>query len=380
MKKIILAIAAVALLASPAMAVDWNFYGSARIQTSYHWWDQKDATGNVFSDTDADWRTQTGNDGPNFSRDDDDDGLFWDLLSTSRIGARVRGEGVNARFEYGTGVNVRLLWGRWTISPGFVLQVGQDWRPLNYFYSGQQVNDAGMAGPEGAGGIITHRDPQLKLLIGEGQNLHIALVDPDLNTATGRSDVDQWMPVIEANYHFAADTFFFDVGGAYVSYDIEGAGTNNASPSGDVDAWMVAAGGGVNFGPAYIKANVGYGQNINDLGAVTNRADNRNTAKANTGGDFDDNDTLLLLGVVGFRFTDQMAIEGGVGYESNEDDISGPGDDEDETLAFYAHLNWQPAPGVSIIPEIGYIDLMDNRFGTEEGDSTYFSIKWQVDF
>ena len=61
MKKIILAIAALALIASPAMAVDWDFYGSARMQTSYHSWDQKDATGNTF--TDGDWRSQTGNNG-----------------------------------------------------------------------------------------------------------------------------------------------------------------------------------------------------------------------------------------------------------------------------------------------------------------------------
>jgi opacity protein-like surface antigen len=94
MKKIILAIAALALIAAPAMAVDWNFYGSARVQTSYHWWDVGNATTNTF--VDGFWTTQTGDDAPNFSRDDDDDGLYWDLLGTSRIGARVRGEGVNA--------------------------------------------------------------------------------------------------------------------------------------------------------------------------------------------------------------------------------------------------------------------------------------------
>jgi hypothetical protein len=378
MKKIILAIAALALIAAPAMAVDWNFYGSARVQTSYHWWDVGNATTNTF--VDGFWTTQTGDDAPNFSRDDDDDGLYWDLLGTSRIGARVRGEGVNARFEFNNGVGTRLLWGRWRLSPGFAIQVGQDWRPLNYFYSGQQVNDAGMAGAEGAGGIITHRDPSLTLLIGEGQNLKIAFVDPDINADTGTSDVDQWMPIIEANYHFAADTFFFDVGGMYVNYDIEGDGNDANTPSGDFDAWMVAAGGGVNFGPLYFNGNVGYGINVNDAGAVTNRANDRNTAKASDGGNWDDNETMLALLVAGFRFTDQMAIEAGAGWESNNDDVKGRGDKDDDTLAVYAHFNWSPAPGVSVIPEIGYIDLEENAFGRTEGESTYFSIKWQVDF
>jgi opacity protein-like surface antigen len=376
MKKIILAIAALALIAAPAMAVDWNFYGSARIQTSYHWWDSKDATENTFN-TSA-FTTQVGDDAPNFDQDDDDDGLYWDLLGTSRIGARVRGEGVNARFEFNNGVGTRLLWGRWRLSPGFAIQVGQDWRPLNYFYSGQQINDAGMAGPEGAGGIISHRDPQLKLLIGEGQNLHIAFVDPDRAADIGDSDYDQYMPIIEANYHFAADTFFFDVGGAFVSYDVEGTGDDADNPDDSVEAWIVALGGGVNFGPLYFNGNVGYGLNVADLGMVTNETFTRNAAKANDDGDWDDNDTMLALLVGGFRFTDQMAIEAGVGYEYNEDDFNEAKDDE--TLAVYAHFNWSPAPGVSVIPEIGYVDLMDNGLGNEEGDLTYISVKWQVDF
>ena len=35
---------------------------------------------------------------------------------------------------------------------------------------------------------------------------------------------------------------------------------------------------------------------------------------------------------------------------------------------------------VHIIPEVVYIDLMDNFFGQDEGQKTYFNIKWQVDF
>jgi hypothetical protein len=379
MKKIILAIAAVALIASPAMAVDWNFYGSSRIQSSYHEWDRGDATTNTFQ-TSA-FITQGSEDadnGPNWADDDDDAGLYFRLLGTSRIGARVRGEGVNARFEYGKTPNIRLLWARWRLSPGFAIQVGRDWRPMNYFYSGQQVNDAGMAGPEGAGGIITHRGDQLKLLIGEGQNLQVSLVAPVSNAASGASDVDYQIPIIEANYHFAADTFFFDVGGAFVTYDVEGTGDDAANPDDSVDAYFLAAGGGMNLGPFYVNANVGYGLNVADLGAVTNQTFARNAAKPNDDGDFDDNDTMLALLVAGFRFTDQMAIEAGVGYENNEDDFNEAKDDE--TYAYYAHFNWSPAPGVSVIPEVGYIDLQDNGLGTDEGDSTYFSIKWQVDF
>ena len=379
MKKIILAIAALALIASPAMAVDWNFYGSARIQTSYHWWEEGDlGVENVFT-TAVPFSSQTGVDAPNFTFDDEDDGLYWDLLGTSRIGARVRGEGVNARFEFNNGVGTRLLWGQWAITPGLRLRVGQDWRPLNYFYSGQQHNDTGMAGPDGAGGVITHRDPQLKLIIGEGQNLHIAFVDGDAIAGSGLGDVDIWMPIIEANYHFAADTFFFDVGGAFWTYDVE----DSPIADDDVMAYVIAAGGGMNFGPAYFKANAFYGQNLSELGWVSNRFPIDTLPTFDAGGNTDDVDSWGVLGVVGMRFTDQMAVEVGAGYECHDNgDLASlaPLGDDDETFAIYGHFNYTAAPGMHIIPEIGYIDLMDNFIGQDEGEKTYFSIKWQVDF
>jgi hypothetical protein len=276
-------------------------------------------------------------------------------------------------------VYTRLLWGQWKINSSLRLRVGQDWRPLVLFYSGQQVNSSGMAGPLGAGAVCTHRGAQLKLIIGEGQNLHIAFVDGDVHANTGNGDVDIYMPVIEANYHFPGDTFFFDVGGAYWQYDVEGAGTAG-SPDDSVQAWVIAGGGGLNFGPAYIKADAYYGLNVNEVNVITNRAYLDAIPVANANGNWDDSDDWGALALIGMRFNDQMAVEGGVGYENKSLDVNGPGDNDDETMAWYLHFNWQPAPGVSIIPEIGYIDLMDNANGTDEGDSQYFSIKWQVDF
>jgi hypothetical protein len=377
MKKLILAIAAVALIAAPAMALDWDFYGSARIQTSYHSFDVGDASTNVFEPVyGSSWTTQNAN----YTYDDDDAEVYWDILGTSRIGARVKGDPVQGRFEFNNGVGTRLLWGQWKINSSLRLRVGQDWTPLAYFYSGQQVNDAGMAGPEGAGNLMTHRGPQLKLIIGEGQNLHIAAIDVDPKADTGTGDVDIQMPVIMANYHFPGDTFFFDVGGAYVQYDVESNIKDADSPDDTVKSWVVAGGGGLNFGPAYIKADIYYGVNVNEVNVVTNGAWQDAVPVANASGNWDDSDDWGALGVVGMRFTDQLAVEGGFGYENKSLDVDGPGDSDDETYAVYAHLNYTAAPGVSIIPEVGYVDLADNANGTDEGDLTYFSVKWQIDF
>ena len=375
MKKIILAIAAVALIASPAMAVDWAFYGSARIQTGY--WEDDLGDGGVNPNTPGGPGFPTATPQPS---DDKDKTFDYSMLdATSRIGARVKGDPIQGRFEIrpDSGGSWRLLWGQWKINSGLRVRIGKDWTPLTYFYSGQQVNDAGMAGPDGAGGVTLFRQKMIQLIVGEGQNLVFAINQGNALSG-GAGDVDITIPVIQANYHFAADQFFFDVGGAYWGYDVESDVPTAASPDDDVKAYVVAAGGGVNFGPAYIKANGWLGLNVSELGMFTNNIGSDSVPIADAGGDFDDTDSYGLLGVAGFRFTDQIAIEGGVGYENHDPDV--PGAEEDETLAFYAHFNYTAAPGVHFIPELGYIDYQDDAAGVDAGDRVYFSIKWQIDF
>ncbi|MGD8725403.1 MAG: hypothetical protein PVG00_15785, partial [Desulfobacterales bacterium] len=74
MKKIILIVAAVALLASPALAVDWNFYGSARMATFYVSRDYGDGEGDLSGE------------GTRFNgTQDEDDNVNWELQGNSRL-------------------------------------------------------------------------------------------------------------------------------------------------------------------------------------------------------------------------------------------------------------------------------------------------------
>ena len=83
MKKLTILLAAIALVcfSVPAMAVDWNFYGSARMATFY-----------TSEDLGA---------GLNAAGNDSDDGIDWDLQGNSRLGATVKAENVSGRFELG---------------------------------------------------------------------------------------------------------------------------------------------------------------------------------------------------------------------------------------------------------------------------------------
>jgi len=38
------------------------------------------------------------------------------------------------------------------------------------------------------------------------------------------------------------------------------------------------------------------------------------------------------------------------------------------------------APGVNLVPEVGYFDYMDNADGDDEGYEWYAGAKWQIDF
>ncbi len=107
MKKLLI-IFAVLCLAAPAMAADWNFYGSARMATFYSIAD-KDIEG----DNDTINRT------------------LWDLQGNSRFGANVKvNDQIGGGFEYGTGVNLRKLFGTYTFGGGSELLIGQTYTPL----------------------------------------------------------------------------------------------------------------------------------------------------------------------------------------------------------------------------------------------------------
>ena len=104
MKKFTILIAALALVcfSVPAMAVDWNFYGNARMATFYTSEDFDDNLNPAGTDT-------------------EDAELQWDLQGNSRIGANIKAENITARFEFGvneSSVSSRRIYGVWNFGAG----------------------------------------------------------------------------------------------------------------------------------------------------------------------------------------------------------------------------------------------------------------------
>lgn len=361
MKKFIVIFAAIAMVgafAFTAAAADWAFYGSSRMET-FSKDVSKEITGTTFDDTDT----------------------TWDLQGNARLGANVNAGDVYGRFEMAMndeGLGLRILWGEWNFGGG-KLGVGQTYTPLTVLYSNQVVGaDADLLG---YGAIYHGRRPMIQLTFG---SFKIALVEPIVTGATLGSpagtlvgvETDTTLPMIMANYKFKSDTFFVEAFGGYASHDQVAAADKEYS----IDSYLIGVGFNVNLGAAYIKANIYLAQNNAALGAV--EAEAPNAIYNATNDSFEDTDTLGYIAVVGFKVSDTLTIEAGYGATKHETDFNTV-ELEDNAQSYYVNATIILAPGVFVVPEIGKLDLDDISLAgmsTPQGDTTYFGLKWQINF
>ena len=242
MKKLIIMVASLALVAGFAMtaaAADWNFYGSSRIASFYETTEQIDSAA------------------------EDVDNFSMNLQGNSRIGANVKvSDELSGRFEYGTGVNTRLLYGTWDFGSG-KFTVGQAYSPLNIFLSNQVYG--GDTDLLNVGGVYSGREPLLQLQFGGFKAALVQINHGD--DIAGSLYTEDDMPAIEMSYLYKADTWNVKLAGGYQSYTKEMGGGLEV----DVDSYVVALSGGLNFGAMYTKANVYVGQNGGNLIALNTR-------------------------------------------------------------------------------------------------------------
>ncbi len=399
MKKLTILIAALALacFSVPAMAVDWNFYGNARMATFYE--------------------SRDFGDGENAAgTDDEDQDLIWDLQVNSRIGATIRAENLRARFEFGvdeSNVSSRRIFGVWNFGAG-KLKVGKDYTPVAQFVSGQ-VFDADL-GLLGIGAFYGARKGMVSFQFG---GFEIALVNPSsgfirgltttettvvqvpplapgqppINVPTAtltetNGDVDEVLPKFEASWGMGFDFWNFKLIGGYQYFsieDVESAENPGSTDDLDIHSWALGADIGFNFGPGYVKGALSYGQNIGDAGwsvpaGVNDRPNTYQGGRAMWDLDDDVNNTYTLQTalVAGLKLSDMLAFEAGFGYRYDRTD---EGTDRDtKPWAVYLQSVIALAPGVYIIPEVGYYDLENNASGDEAGSLFYLGGKWQINF
>jgi hypothetical protein len=328
------------------MAAEWSFFGSARMSTFYE--DRNEEAG-------------------------DDADTTWGLQGNARIGANVKAGAIGGGFEYGSGPNLRKLFGTWNFGAG-ELKIGQDYTPLgSMFYSNQVwASDEDLLS---IGQCYNGRVPMLQLSM---QGLKVALIRPSTAAVAGLTgDIDTTFPKVEMSYSLKTDMFFMDVYGGFQTYEID-AGDETY----DVNAYVGGIGGGVNLGPAYIKLNGYYAVNHSNYGLYSGvnpiKDSSRNAVFLNN--DIVDSKSMGGLAVIGFKASDMFTIEFGGGYIQHELDDDSDLTDKNDAMSAYGNVTINIAPGFFIVPEGGIVDWMDDAAGNDQGKMIYGGIKWQINF
>ena len=354
MKKLLALVASLLLFTCSAQAADWNFYGVAKLDTFYMDMDYKGSS-------------------------HDTSKLSLDTPTTTLLGARVKAsDNVSGWFEYGTAggnASVRVLWATYNFGAG-QLGVGQMYTPLNLFYSKQTFsNDLNMLS---FGGVYGGRNPMVRLKFGGFQ---IAAVEPnsDLEDKTGNAVKESRMPAIEAKYTKRGKTWMAQVAAGYNTFEVTSGGN-----SFDVDSYMVAAGGSVNLGAFYLKGDAFVGQNVGNMVMLytsgsfrpdgTLEDDGLATLNA-AGTQLVDRENHGCLLVAGYKLNERVTLEAGWGYASNDEKGTQV---EDDVEAYYAQARITLAPGVTMTPEIGYIDF--KQMEDFEPEVTYYGARFQIAF
>lgn len=413
MKKLFILMAVAIFVAGtivPAMAQDkaqWSFYGSARMWTEYRSVDKEVTSSTAVTNP--------------LAGIEDEEELVWDLQGNSRFGAIAKWGDIGGQVEYGTGVNLRLLYGTWNFGPGTLL-FGQDYNPSNWGISSQCGFGGGDCGLVGYGEVYSGRNPEIKLIMG---NFQVALIKPvasqlfstaggtpvTVQVAAGSAapaggvflstdgtfdyyvvagstpnfsaiDTDFTLPKIEASYVFNLGPAALHMSAGYNTVDLQGIRTTTGQlEEKSLDSWMAALGAKFNFGPFYVNGKLAYSQNPASYGLSQDNSLKTPSYNLATN-DFVDVDSLMGAFVVGFKMSDAIKFEGGVGFIMNERENGTK--EEQETWAYYVQMSWSPTRNVFIIPELGIVDYGDREVtgaaDVDLGSATYFGVKWQINF
>jgi hypothetical protein len=377
MKKLIVILAVIAMVgAFTATAIaDVSLYGSARFRT--YWTDtskEADATG--FDDSD----------------------LEWQMGYLTRFGANFKGDKINGKMEMdarvatsgsyadgalaGTGASsvgdmrLRQLWGQYDFG-SFKFMIGQNYPLYDAPVSGLNYYSGGLQKFGGIGYTVA-RTSQMRFTMG---NFRLALLPTDVSkggVGAYTEDTDTLFPKLELRYDMKADAFALNFIGGYQNYGA----VNDADADVDINSWLLAARGKVNFGPAYAGLSLSYRQNGGNYGAWTNVDENaRITA---SGSDVEDTTAVGFVAALGFKLNDSNTFEASYGYVKSENDA---GNMEDKAQAFGLMWKYTVAPGFYIVPEFIYQDNQDKKDQlatppgeNDKGDVTILGVFWRIDF
>ena len=190
------------------------------------------------------------------------------LANTSRFGVRASDGALSAQVELGLNggnlgaaytpadtafVYTRLMLATYKFDAGTLL-VGQDyskyWNPSARVFAGDDPNN-------GFGALYEGRQPQLRFTLTNG--LYFAAIKPVLGGTFGTDTLTIKLPKMNVGYDGAAGNVKFGGGAVYQTF-------RDKTAKQTVNSYLVYGKVGAVFGPAEIRTNLGYGQNLGNAG------------------------------------------------------------------------------------------------------------------
>jgi hypothetical protein len=345
MKKVIFVTLALALAATTAFAQEIKAYGSARLG---YWYEMPNE---------------------DYAGGESDFDLNYGIQSNSRFGVNFKKDDLTAKVEYGTGVNLRLLWAKMNMG-SFDLLIGQDYDGLNEYAAQVYSADNGLIG---YGAVDGSRNPQVKFLFENG--LYFALIQPKLTSPNNFSwsETDVLIPKLNVGYKMKMDNLSIHPTFMLQQFSYSKDDNPTLGDDASVLSYLLAVTGQIDMDPMMLKAHLNFGSNTGNMGikghsniASWDIAKNEVNSTSSLG--------FFLEGA--YKMSDAMTLDAGLGYASSSNDAW---DESDGRMGLYVQAKMKISH-LQLIPEFGIINEMEDASGNKEGSMPYFGTQLRVDF
>lgn len=339
-------------LVSPALA-DSSIYGSMRYDTFYI--NQKsDGTMNTAGKTSY-------------------TALYQALQGNSRFGAKWKDGNLSGRFEVGTGINLRLLYGEYKFDGGNLL-IGQAYTPNDYLTNQVIFADNGNIG---FGCLWDSRQPMIKVSLDNG--FFVALIDPKSGAIEGGTTA-VFVPKTVVGYEGKIQSFSIGGGVAYNGFSEKNQATNFDKT---INSYLVYVHGHANLNPVKVLFQVHYGQNLHNYG-ISGR-DGASAMVVN--GALKNANGYGLELQAGAQVTQNASVYVGMGYTHDKVQDAAKAAKQ---LSVFVNAPIKLAKGFQIVPEFDYFHYGDvassvplpaeSGFAGHVKNAYAFGAKWQMDF
>jgi hypothetical protein len=257
-------------------------------------------------------------------------------------------------------------------------------------FLGSNVFGLGTSSDKAAGGRTIRLVPQ-------DLGLRLTAATPPVGTlgTSAASASQRKTPQLGASYTVSlSEDLNFHVFGGWQYYTLVWHSPNKTGESvrneEDVSAYMIGAGADFGVGPFSLKPQLSWFKNgeTTDWINPTPGARHRLVQQMPFGGgalnEAVDADSLMAMLAIEYQPTESLGLEAGIGYQASESDAEAAVAAENTYLDYYLQFAFTMAPGVYLVPEVGFRDyghVEPSADANQDHDNLWYTgLKWQIDF